>query len=391
MEYCKVIEKFARKINFLRKYNLSTAASNLQQMDTVRVKVKTATLAKIRSMAVSHSLFGPLPLKKAIAKLGFVQADPIRSPARAQDLILRQRVKGYKAGDLERKYASLDVEEDVLYAYGFLPRESWQLLHPRDRKALDKEEKLILRLANENKELHPRDLEPHFGNARSVNAWGGYSKVSTRLLENLHYRGLLRIARRQEGIRIYAPASESVQLLSPDERLKRLALLITKILSPIPLSSLKSTLRQLSYCAPDLPGRATILQQLLDSGELEAIQVGGVEYVNHPQSRIDTEAPDTVRFLAPFDPVVWDRKRFEHLWDWSYRFEAYTPLAKRKLGYYALPLLWRDKVVGWVNASVNDGKLKTEAGFVEASPKRDPKFRSAFNAELEQFAEFLGC
>ncbi|MBY0548812.1 MAG: winged helix DNA-binding domain-containing protein [Candidatus Obscuribacterales bacterium] len=360
-------------------------------MGTVGVKGKSVNVAKIRGMAVSHSLFGPLPLKKAIAKLGFVQADPIRSPARAQDLILRQRVAGYKAGELERKYPTLDVEEDVLYAYGFLPRESWQLLHPRDRKSLAKEEKLILQLAREHNELHPRDLEPHFGNARSINAWGGYSKVSTRLLEDLHYRGLLRIARRQEGIRIYAPASAPVQLLSPDERLKRLILLITKILSPIPLPSLKSTLRQLSYCAPGLPGRATILQQLLKSGELQTLDVEGVEYIVHPHIHTDTDAPDTVRFLAPFDPVVWDRKRFEHLWDWAYRFEAYTPVAKRKLGYYALPLLWQDKVVGWVNASVNNGKLKTEAGFVESSTKRNAKFRAAYSAELEQFAEFLGC
>ena len=58
---------------------------------------------------------------------------------------------------------------------------------------------------------------------------------------------------------------------------------------------------------------------------------------------------ERVRFLAPFDPVVWDRRRFELFWGWAYRFEAYTPVRKRKLGYYALPLLWRDEVLGWAN------------------------------------------
>lgn len=354
-------------------------------------KVKSVSVAEIRAMAVGHSLFAPLPLKKAIAKLGFVQADPIRSPARAQDLILRQRTSNYKAGDLERKYSTLDIEEDVLYAYGFLPRKSWQLLHPRYAKKITKSEKLILQLARENHELHPRDLEPHFGNARSINAWGGYSKVSTRLLEDLHYRGLLRIARRQDGIRIYAPPPDTEQLHSPEERIKLLALLIARILAPIPLSSLKSTLRHLAYCAPELPGRATILKQLLSSGELEIVAVEGLEYVLHPYVAQYVQTPDEVRFLAPFDPVVWDRKRFEHLWGWAYRFEAYTPVAKRKLGYYALPLLWRDSIVGWVNASVTDGTLKAEAGFVNSSVKRDAKFRAAYSEELEQFAEFLGC
>src|SRR5918912_485878 len=87
--------------------------------------------AALRAQAISHSLFPPLPLGRALHRLGFVQADPIRAPARAQDLILRHRVVGYRAGDLERRYAALDVEEDFLYAYGFLARPLWQLLHPR--------------------------------------------------------------------------------------------------------------------------------------------------------------------------------------------------------------------------------------------------------------------
>ena len=71
------------------------------------------TLSDLRAHAVSQSLFPQTTLRDAIDRLGFVQADPIRSPARAQDLILRPRVRGYHAGDLERHYASLDIEEDT--------------------------------------------------------------------------------------------------------------------------------------------------------------------------------------------------------------------------------------------------------------------------------------
>ena len=59
---------------------------------------------------------------------------------------------------------------------------------------------------------------------------------------------------------------------------------------------------------------------------------------------LNDEAPRQVRFLAPFDPVVWDRARFEHLWGWAYRFEAYTPVKKRVRGYYAMPMLWGDQI-----------------------------------------------
>src|SRR4029079_13451666 len=102
------------------------------------------TLDDLRRFAVAHSLFPPTTLERAFDRLGFVQADPIRAPARAQDLILRHRVVGYRAGDLERRYPSLEVEEDLLYAYGFLARPVWRLLHPRKTKRMGALEKRVL-------------------------------------------------------------------------------------------------------------------------------------------------------------------------------------------------------------------------------------------------------
>src|SRR5687768_17843622 len=107
------------------------------------------SLSALRAQAVAQSLFPPTTLADAIDRLGFVQADPIRSPARAQDLILRHRVRGYRAGDLERQYAALDVEEDYLYAYGFLSRQVWQLLHPRKTPPLRAFEKKVLATVNQ--------------------------------------------------------------------------------------------------------------------------------------------------------------------------------------------------------------------------------------------------
>ncbi len=80
----------------------------------------TITTEQLRRYAVARSLFRPTTLGRAIQKLGFVQADPIRAPARAQDLTLRHRVPGYRAGDLERRYAELAVEEDFFVNYGFV-------------------------------------------------------------------------------------------------------------------------------------------------------------------------------------------------------------------------------------------------------------------------------
>src|ERR1700704_6634871 len=91
----------------------------------------SVSLADLRRYAVDRSLFAPTTLKRAIDRLGFVQADPIRAPARAQDLTLRHRVRGYRAGDLERRYAALGVEEDPFINYGFVPSAVFALMHPR--------------------------------------------------------------------------------------------------------------------------------------------------------------------------------------------------------------------------------------------------------------------
>src|SRR5580765_8249457 len=89
------------------------------------------TLEDLRRLAIGQSLFAPTTLKRALHHMGFVQADPIRAPARAQDLILRHRVKNYRAGDLERDYAKLGVHEDFFINYGFVTSELQALMHPR--------------------------------------------------------------------------------------------------------------------------------------------------------------------------------------------------------------------------------------------------------------------
>lgn len=341
-------------------------------------------LHQLRARAITHSLFRPTTLKAAIQRLGFVQADPIRSPARAQDLILRHRVKEYRTGDLERRYASLDIEEDFFYAYGFLARPVWELLHPRDLRKMSALERKVLDVVHSSGALHPGDLERHFGKARVVNAWGGYSKATTHALDHLHYRGLLRIARREKGIRIYEAAPPKRNSLPSAERLRKLTMAAINILAPVSERSLLSNAARFN----NLGNTRTILQGLLKSGEIEQQTIEGVNYL-WPYSKKNIEAvSEKVRFLAPFDPLVWDRRRFEHLWGWQYRFEAYTPVVKRVRGYYAMPLLWHDSVIGWANARLEDGQLNVDVGFVEKRPQ-DSRFKSELDEEMDKLEVFL--
>ena len=91
----------------------------------------TVTPAQLRA-AAARTLAPQPDIQAALSEMGFVQADPIRAPARAQDLTLMQRVSDYRAGDLERHYPVLDAEEDMLPNYGFVPRSVQAALHPRE-------------------------------------------------------------------------------------------------------------------------------------------------------------------------------------------------------------------------------------------------------------------
>ncbi|MEK7865838.1 MAG: crosslink repair DNA glycosylase YcaQ family protein [Planctomycetota bacterium] len=338
----------------------------------------------LRARAVARSLFTPTTLAAAIERLAFVQADPIRSPARAQDLILRHRVLAYRAGDLERLYPSLDIEEDYLYAYGFLPRPVWRLLHPRRTSPLSPLESRVLDVVRRLREAHPRDLDARLGGRRVVNAWGGRSKATTRALDDLQYRGLLRVVRRESGIRVYGAAAPIGEPVPTGQRLRRLILTVVGLLAPVPERTLHATIARFRRLGPP---RAAF-GDLVRDGDLRTETIDGVSYVWPTRDGDPEPVPRIVRFLAPFDPLVWDRRRFEHLWGWPYRFEAYTPAAKRVRGYYAMPLLWGSRAIGWANARMRDGRLDVELGFVGRRPV-GTEFRRELEAEIARLDTFL--
>jgi uncharacterized protein len=353
------------------------------------------TLDSLRTLAVSRSLFGPLSLTRAIEGLGFVQADPIRAPARAQDLTLRHRVKDYRAGDLERRYATLGVEEDFFINYGFVSNRVHTLMHPRQKPPAWPEHPRtrvhkLLAYVQARGEVHPREVEAHFSHGTVTNYWGGSSNATTHLMDALHYRGWLRITRRERGVRIYSlrqPAAP-IEVLTPRERVDALVDVVVNIYAPLPAPSLSNVVARLRYAVPQW--RAQLKGALARARQrLAHTTVDGIAWYWPADEPVRHEHEDNVRLLAPFDPVVWDRRRFELLWGWPYRFEAYTPAAKRRFGYYALPMLWRDRVIGWANVSVAGGTLTPVFGYVAGRAPRERAYSRELDAELNRFGRFL--
>jgi uncharacterized protein len=361
--------------------------------------VRPFTLADLRRYAVARTLFGPVTLARAIDRLGFVQADPIRAPARAQDLILRHRVRNYRAGDLERRYPELEIEEDFFVNYGFLPRETHSLMHPRAPrtkwpKSRERQASAVLAFVRDRGVVHPRDVDVEFQHGKVQKWFGGSTNASTQLLDQMHYRGLLRIAGRTGGTRLYAAREATPPPIDPQGAMDMLVDVIVQKYAPLPERSLTELVSRLRIGAPqwaqDCRAALQRARGRLPSAEVDAVRwywpVG--EMPGAKRWRRFEDAGE-VRLLAPFDPIVWDRRRFEIFWGWQYRFEAYVPAAKRVRGYYALPLLWRDAVIGWGNLSVIDNRLKSRVGYVSGKPPRERAFKLALDEELDRMRKFL--
>lgn len=358
--------------------------------------MRRTTLAGLRRFSVNR-LFAPVPLASAIERLGFVQADPIRAPARAQDLTLRHRVTGYRAGDLERLYATLPVEEDTFINYGFVSRPVHALMHPRAGAGLlpaasNRRARALLEFIRERGSAHPRDVDAHFSHGTVINYWGGSSSATTHMLENMHYKGLLRVARREAGIRIYAVQDRlpaPIGTAAKRARVDALVDVVVRKYAPLPSASFSFVIRRLRYAVPQWSHEIGAALVRAKARLAHAVVDGERWYWPADEPFEDAEAPADVRLLAPFDPLVWDRERFERLWNWSYRFEAYTPASKRKLGYYALPMLWRDRVIGWASVSRRVGRTRIDAGYLAGRAPGGAAFRRALEAEHERIEEFL--
>jgi uncharacterized protein len=363
--------------------------------------LKSLRLRQLCRYAIARSLFKPTTLQRAIARLGFVQADPMRAPARAQDLILAHRVRNYRAGELERRYPRLAIEEAFFINYGFLPCATAALLHPRgDPKTwrawdagMEVRSEKVLGFVRGHGLTYAKDVQAHFDHGR-IKRWGSDLNVSAHLLEGLHYRGLLRVARREAGTRAY----EAIEYAPPDdnvevrlERAGQLVDIVMQLYAPVPAASLRYLCALLRDGVPHLAEQVRQIHEKAKSRYAHA-EVDGVPWFwpkgeNPVAAR--HEVDDRLRFLTPFDPVVWDRRRFKLFWGWEYKFEAYVPAHKRRMGHYAMPMLWGEQMLGWANLKVIDGRLQYELGFAGPRP-RGGDFRRALDKAVRRTEEFLG-
>jgi uncharacterized protein YcaQ len=152
---------------------------------------------------------------------------------------------------------------------------------------------------------------------------------------------------------------------------------------------------------PELPGRTALREQLVDDGELVPVEVEGirgkrfvlrdeVELIDAPPA-----PPPSVAFLPPFDALVWDRQLLGSLFDFEYVWDLFFPPAKRRWGWYVLPIVFRDRFVGRIEPRIEreDGRVQVvdlwwEEGF---APRRTEGFVDAMRDALRAYLRFAGA
>lgn len=345
-------------------------------------------------MARRQALFPHTTLPELFDELPYVQIDPITSPAKAQDLILFQRVRDYRAGDAEREYRDLPIVEDYFMNYGYMSRAAIPLMHPRTpRKPWTVESEAgdlmepIYDFVCENGPTHAKEIIAEFGKRQVANYWGGRGQAATKVLDYLHFLGRLGVSHRQGGQKHYHAVEHDHEPLSIEEQVQQCLRVLTEIYAPVPIKSLWYLLRHTAWFGgPQCFGHIMANRKMLNDVRQE--MVDGVSYAL-PESPREADSDGLVRIVTPFDPVVYDRDRFKHLHGWEYKFEAYTPAAKRTMGYYAMPILWRDDAVGWANLAVVKGELVVDLGYVK-EPK-EKAYQRELDLELDRFRFFLSA
>lgn len=342
---------------------------------------------------------------QVVERLGYVQIDTIAVIERAHHHVIWTRHPGYEAAHLDDLLSrERRVFEYWAHAAAYLPMRDYRYYLPKIRyfaeehrarhwlaenRALAK--KVLVRIAAEGP-LGTADFE-HSGEQRGP--WWDW-KPAKRALEYLFWTGKLMIAGRRNFQRLYdlsdrvLPSDLDTSMPRPEECARfvaRRALqshgLITEKQKDGGLSETKKV------------GR--VLAELAEAGEAIPVQVEGLEkeilYAWKPLLAMPRPRRRQVHLLSPFDNLVIDRRRTAQFFDFEYRIECYTPAPKRKYGYFTLPILWGDELVGRLDpkAERREGVFRVKMLALEPGFKPDEAFYPALARKLRAFAEYHGC
>lgn len=337
----------------------------------------------------------------AIQHLGYLQIDTLAVVERAHNHTLWNRVPGFNSGVLDQLQQDKHIFEHWAHALAYLPMADFRFSLPMmnriakgDTHWYPKNAKETAKVLKRIKEEGPLSAKDFNDKKTSAAMWS--RSPSKRALEQLFMEGKLMIPKRVNFHKVYdltervLPDHVSTKMPTTGEVCRHL---ISRYLRAHGIGQIKEFI----YLRKGL--NAAIkheVEHMVESGEIIEVQVGDLQYycdpaaLKHASSKLPA---GLLRILSPFDNAVIQRKRVQQLFDFDYQIECYVPQAKRKFGYFCLPILYNSSMVGRIDAKADRANkvLRVLQMHIEKSLRNSDVFFVRLNKELHRFAKFNGC
>jgi uncharacterized protein len=375
------------------------------------------SISEARRVAIASQHFvgagGPPRTTRALAeivrRLGVVQIDSVNVLIRSHYLPIFSRRGGYQCGLLEKAA----YEQRLLFEYwgheaSFLPVEIYPLFRwrmddarrgvgtwGRLRRYATSHKELVDSVLQQIRERGPLGASELADGGKSKGSWWGWSQ-GKEILEWLFWIGDVTTSRRRNFERLYdltervvPEAVAASRVPSREDSQRGLMLMGARAMGVATARDLRDYYR--------LPTKdaAQRLQELVEEGALLPVAVEGwkQQAYLHREAKVprQSQVADVSALLSPFDSLIWERQRTERLFDFHFRLEIYTPVHKRLHGYYVLPLLLGDRIVGRVDlkSERQSGCLQVKGGSVEPGIKVSAVIAPLTDL-LAQLAQWLG-
>ncbi len=362
--------------------------------------------ADTRRALVRHH-FSPCTSQiEAFERLRSIQFDPIAPVGCNHDLVLQARVPGYKVGEWNRTayedrhiYDGWDKQACLIPMDGWpLRRVYWQWFD-RSRAFLSAHPEAtqsILRDITERGPLQPKDFEFQQRREDLVGTWYG-PNVTKNVLRMLWNTGQVMTAGRRNGQHLYDLAERIVPahlvntpMLPEEEANCEIVLERHRAMGLLRVSPPPEIWASHIYYAHV---RNAAIKQLVESGKIVPVEVEGMKGHATPEflSLLDRPSLEAkVIFVAPLDQFMWDRKMIAHIFEFDYVWEIYVPEAKRKWGYYVLPILFGDRLVARAEFYCRAGVLELRQWHAEPG-ELEPAFFTEFERSVKRFMNYCSA
>ena len=352
-----------------------------------------------------------------VRQAGCIQYDPIDVCGKNADLVLQSRVKGFtKAMLYELLYTDRKLLDYFDKNLAIFPVEYWNYFKREQKRHQEQERsqadikqvrQIVLAAIAEKGPLRSADLEL----SRQVDWYWSKTKLSRAALEHLYFCGELAIHHKKGTMKYYDLVENCIPediLQRPDpypEDLEHWKWRIKRRIGSVGLLWNRASDAWLGIPGLKASERTAVFSALSEEGQIVPIQVEGISDTLYAlaedmaaweketkKQATEKQWPDKKRceFIAPLDNLLWDRNLIEQLFGFSYKWEIYTPAAKRKYGYYVLPILYGDRFIGRIELLYDkkNRDLKVKNLWYEPDVKPNKTIEKRLQTALKRFAAF---